>query len=140
MKDKDHELVKKYTGVSMPPADEPDPMTSPPVRHAEPGKEVPYSTIKEKLGAAVTLDFRFKTGDSENFPYSYLVRMRFDKSGIITLKFSDTKVTITGRNLLGLYDALSVHKVRWIQEGDDRYNERSESEPFISAIKIEKGI
>ena len=58
----------------------------------------------------------------------------------ITLKFSDTKVTITGRNLLGLYDALSVHKVRWIQEGDDRYDERSESEPFISAIKIEKGI
>ena len=140
LKNKDDELVKKYTRVSMPPADEPDPMTSPPAHQAEPGKDVPYSTIKEKPGAAVTLDFRLKTGDSENFPYSYLVRMRFDKSGIITLKFSDTKVTITGRNLLGLYDALGAHKVTWIQEGDDRYDERSESEPFISAIKIENGI
>ena len=140
MKDKDRQLIEKYTGFSMPPADEPDPMTSPPVRHAEPGKEMPYSIIKEKPGAAVTLDLRKKTGDRETFPYSYLVRMRFDKSGIITLKFSDTKVTVIGRNLLGLYDALSVHKVTWIQEGDDRYDERSESEPFISAIKIENGI
>jgi len=134
LNNKDKEIVEKYTGISMPQDDEPSPLTDP-----AQGEHGSYSKIEAK-GTAVTLDLRKKTGDRETFPYSYLIRMRFDKSGIITLKFSDTKVTITGRNLTGLYDGLKDYKVPSIQEGDDRYDEASEDETFISCIEIEQPI
>ena len=115
----------------MPQDDEPFPHPSP--------AQAEYGQI-EAEGTAVTLDLRKKNGDRETFPYSYLVRMQFDKSGIITLKFSDTKVTITGRNLTGLYDKLRDYKVTSIQENDDRYDSASEDDLFISSIEIEQPI
>ena len=137
MRDSDAELVEKYTRVGAPQDDKP----RRPAHRQEKGEDnPPYAEAGETSGAAVMLDVRLRTGDRETFPYAYLVRMRLDASGIITLKFSDTKVEIRGRNLGGLYDALKSHAAAWIQEGDDLHDETPEEAPFISAIKIADAI
>ena len=137
---KDNELVNKYTSGGMSQDGKPDNVASLGANQQEKTDDRPYSMLSVQQGREVALDLRLSTGDSETFPYSYLVRKKFDRSGTITLKFSDSKVFIKGIRLQELNDALTAQKVTWISEGDESYDELSEEKPFVSSIEIEEAI
>ncbi len=98
----------------------------------------PYSTDEdsaEDLGSfgylrgirerAIMLEFRFKTGDVEAFPYTALSRVSCSRSDGITLHFGGMAVRITGQNLdtevrpnLRLLSGILRQRVMWIGEAD----------------------
>lgn len=105
---------------------------APPKSEREEPQEAP-----ENLGAfgwlrgrdrdrAVMLELRRKDGSMVALGYAWLVRVEFNPSGGITLRFADQQVKIIGRNLnaevrpnVRLVDGLVRHRVPWIQEANE---------------------
>ena len=85
------------------------------------------------------LDVRQKTGDRAALPYAYLTFIHFNKSGDIRLEYSGHTVSIRGRNLGDLYNALLNHRVDYVQEADLQYEDTGEeSDPFIWEIVVKE--
>jgi hypothetical protein len=82
-----------------------------------------FSTISPDRQQKVMLELRFKTDDAEAFPYSYLVRARFNASKGILLDFGIAEVRILGLNLRPLYAGLVTQRVAMIPEVDELYAE-----------------
>ena len=118
MTDKPPDLIGKYS-VKQPP---------------EYDKKA-FSIIPSNAGE-IMLDVRLKMGDCFGMPYSYLMGMAFDASGILTLFFTTHTFTIKGRNLRPVYEGLLRHTVTFIQEENPDYDESPEPETFISAIEV----
>lgn len=74
--------------------------------------------ISSKSGAEYRLQLRFANGNRHSLGYAYLIDARFDPSTGIELVFTSFRVVIRGRNLLPLFDGISDHQVRWVQELD----------------------
>ena len=62
--------------------------------------------------------FRLKGGGRIAKPYHWLAEVEFDPSAGIRLTFTDATVRLRGRNLEGLFTAISDHQVRWVREAD----------------------
>jgi hypothetical protein len=120
MTDKPPDLITKYS-VKQPP---------------EHDKKA-FSIIPSNTGE-IMLDVRLKTSDCFGMPYSYLMGIAFDASGILTLFFTTHTFTIKGRNLRPVYEGLLRHTVTFIQEANPDYDESDESETFISAIEVQE--
>jgi hypothetical protein len=74
---------------------------------------------------AIMLELRKKNGNIVAVGYSWLERVEFDPSEGITLHVAGQKIRIRGRNLnsevranVRLFQAITRHKVAWIQEAD----------------------
>ena len=96
--------------------------------------------VKER---AVMLDFRFKTGNREAFPYTLLERIVYDPSVGISFRYPGALVKITGRNLartpgtgVSLLEALHCQRVPWINEIDELHSAVKLNEAVI-VTKIE---
>jgi len=75
---------------------------------------------------AIMLEFRRKDGNVRALAYAWLESAEFDPSEGITLQFGNRKIRLIGRNLnqvgltgLGLFTAITRHRVLWIQEADE---------------------
>lgn len=75
---------------------------------------------------AIMLEFRRKDGNSLALAYAWLESAACDPSEGITLQFGSRKIRLLGRNLnqagpngLGLFTAITRHRVLWIQEADE---------------------
>jgi len=75
---------------------------------------------------AIMLEFRKKDGNSQALAYAWLESAAFDPSEGITLQLGSRKIRLVGRNLnqagpngLGLFTAITRHRVLWIQEADE---------------------
>lgn len=75
---------------------------------------------------AIMLEFRRKDGNSLALAYAWLESAAFDPSEGITLQLGNRKIRLIGRNLnqagphgLGLFTAITRHRVQWIQEADE---------------------
>lgn len=103
---------------------------------AEPVNSSPEPEGLDDLGAfgllrgirdrAIMLEFRRKDGNSLALAYAWLESAAFDPSEGITLQLGSRKVRLIGRNLnqagpngLGLFTAITRHRVLWIQEADE---------------------
>ncbi len=93
-----------------------------------------WSLLRMGRGQEVSLDLRLKTGDCLGLSYAYLVAVQFDPSGRILLWFTSHHVTIEGRGLKPLYDALLRHRVRFVQEEAARLEFLTEGQSFVSKI------
>jgi hypothetical protein len=78
-----------------------------------------YSVVSADRQRKLMVEFRLLTGNSKARAYSYLVAADFDPSQGIVLDFSADKVTIKGRNLRPLYDALVAQRVAVVRELDE---------------------
>ncbi|MBS0265386.1 MAG: hypothetical protein JSS02_25855 [Planctomycetes bacterium] len=94
---------------------------------------------------AVMLELRHKDGTVTALAYAWLERVDFDPSEGLTLKFSGTKVKITGRNLNGerrpnvrMLAGILRHRVPWVQEASgSQLLEAGMEAVVVEQIKIE---
>lgn len=98
---------------------------------------------------AVTVEFRFRDGNAEAFPYSWLGPVRFNPSAGLLLKFTGDVVTlvlIRGSNLdapvnqdaINLTDrGLHRHRVTWVREMEEgEIRKVGEGGPTIDRIEV----
>jgi hypothetical protein len=86
----------------------------------------------------IMLDLRFNNGCRRSFAYSYLTGIEWDGE-VISLSFATEIVTIRGRNLLRLYEALVQHRVPYVQQGSEAEEAlRSQNETHVEAIEIKE--
>jgi hypothetical protein len=86
---------------------------------------------------ALMLDLRRLPALNLGLSYSYLMSVAFDPSGEMLLLFTSHKVTVKGKNLSRIYDAVLSHTLRYLQEENPDY-ESEGAETFISEIAIEE--
>lgn len=77
-----------------------------------------------------------KTGDQTAYPYAYVQKIDFNRSGLIVIDLASESVKIHGRNLGELYYGLVDHHIREIVEGDPRHQPPPEGEAFIEKIEV----
>lgn len=65
------------------------------------------------------LDVRFRDGARCAFNYAYLVKVEFIPGDRLRLQFGSEEVTVQGRRLSPLYERLTEHRARFIQEGTE---------------------
>jgi hypothetical protein len=96
-----------------------------------------FSTMSADRQQKVMLELRFKTDDAEAFPYSYLVRARFNPSNGILLDFGVAEVRISGLNLRPLYAGLVTQRVAMIPEVDELHAEATLAKDATIVTRIE---
>jgi hypothetical protein len=104
---------------------------------AEESKDKAFSMVSADRLQKVMLELRLKTNDADAFPYSYLVRARFNPSTGIHLDFGVAEVRITGENLRPIYAGLVAQRVAFIQEMDELYAEAEGRADGTVVTKIE---
>ncbi|HEV2330109.1 MAG TPA: hypothetical protein VGY56_15110 [Verrucomicrobiae bacterium] len=82
------------------------------------------------------LDIHATAGDCIALPYHFLEMVQHNPSDALLLTFAACEVRIEGRDLAGLYTALTQHRVEYIQENDIKYEKVDDRKPFISRIEI----
>jgi hypothetical protein len=86
---------------------------------------------------SVMLDVRLSDGTIESFPYAYLTRVRYVPGDRLMLRFGADEVQVEGRNLARLRDAISEHRMRFIQEGtEEDEGLKPDEAPHIGRIVI----
>jgi len=96
-----------------------------------------FSTISADRQQKVMLELRLKTDDAQAFPYSYLVRARFNPTNGILLDFGVAEARISGLNLRPLYAGLVAQRVAVIQEMDELHAEASVPPEATVVTRIE---
>ncbi|HEX8474593.1 MAG TPA: hypothetical protein VF666_11210 [Pyrinomonadaceae bacterium] len=82
------------------------------------------------------LDVRGADGHRLALSFAYLMSAEFDAAGEMVLSFTDHRVTVRGRNLRRVYDAVLTHTLRFLQE--EAQDANREDETFISEIMVEQ--
>lgn len=102
-----------------------------------------FGWLTNERDRAIMIEFRHANGDITALAYPLLESARFNPSAGMTLSFSGTKVTIVGTNLnsevrpdLRLFEAITRHRVVWVQEADSKNAEASATEPVIDEISV----
>lgn len=78
-----------------------------------------YQEARSKSREAIMLDVKLADGSIESFGYAYLTRAKYQPGDTMVLRFGKDTVTIEGRNLARLRDAVSEHRAKFIQEGTE---------------------
>ena len=96
-----------------------------------------YRNVADNRGQAIKLEFRLKSGDAEQFEYSYLTRTSFNfPTGKIIMKFMDVIVTIEGNNLIRLKNELRHNKIEWVQEAESEFGNINSESVLIKKIEL----
>ncbi len=103
----------------------------PPPRHSS------FFLVSPADARLLMLDFRARGGDATGIAYSYLQTVRFDPSIGLILLFTQHRVTLAGRNLGELYQALLDQTVRRIEEQGE-HDQEPEDAPVVSRLRIEE--
>jgi hypothetical protein len=103
----------------------------------EESKDKAFSMVSADRLQKVMLELRLKTADADAFPYSYLVRARFNPSKGILLDFGVAEVRISGQNLRPIYAGLVAQRVAFIQEMDEMYAEAEGATAGTVVTRIE---
>jgi hypothetical protein len=108
-----------------------------------------YGFLRGLHERSLSLEFRFRDGDREAYPYSHLASIRFNPSVGVLLKYTGdltTLVLIRGSNLdlpvnNGSVDlierGLLRHRVTFVREmGEAELKKAAEREPTVDAIDV----
>jgi hypothetical protein len=82
------------------------------------------------------LDLRLSKGTRKALPYAYFTEINFDAEAGIEIITSGKKVTIIGRNLAQLFEALIGYRVRYVQ-ANISHDTLDEDGLFVKDICIE---
>lgn len=91
-----------------------------------------------RQGLDSRIGFRFLSGLMKSLPYSHLVETEFDPAVGVVLQFVGHKVTLAGRNLVGLYQSLEDGTVGEIVEQHVNDMACPEEAPYIDRITWEQ--
>jgi hypothetical protein len=78
-----------------------------------------FQEARARSRESIMIDVKLANGSIESFNYAYLTRAKYLPADTIVLRFGKDLVTIEGRNLSRLRDALTEHRARFIQEGTE---------------------
>lgn len=81
------------------------------------------------------LDIALRTGNHQALPYPYLVTAKIIGNAKIELLFTESQVTITGRNLLPVYQQLIAQTVWRLEESGTGFDD-PKLESWIETITI----
>ena len=102
-----------------------------------------YACLRGARERGVMIDFRFRDGNREAFPYATLERVTYDPSEGLTLRFYGVRVLLQGRNFatvpvagVSLLDAIHRHRVPWIREVEELHGKFMPDEAVV-VMKIE---
>ena len=84
------------------------------------------------------LDLVQKSGDRTGLPYAYLVSVKLVGNASIELLFTETKVTIGGRNLATLYQHLLAQTVRRIEENVSGFDDEQRQTSWVESIALQQ--
>jgi hypothetical protein len=100
-----------------------------------------YQEARSRSREALMLDLRFANGRVKSFDYSHLAKSEFLPEGKMVLRFGRDEVTAEGKNLLRLYNAITEHRARFMQEGtEEEEGLKAEDAAHIDTIAIREGI
>jgi len=98
-----------------------------------------YKEARSRSREALMLDVRLTDGTIMSFDYAHLGKSKFLPDGKIVLRFGRDEVTAEGKNLLRLYNAITEHRARFIQQGTDAEEGlKAEDAPHIDSIVIKE--
>ncbi|HSG08272.1 MAG TPA: hypothetical protein VLA36_07935 [Longimicrobiales bacterium] len=80
------------------------------------------------------VEFRGHDGRCLAVPYARLLSIELRPDRGMALEFPEHQITVRGRNLRVLYEALARHRVTFVQEGD--LDTVPEDDPFVDRIVI----
>jgi hypothetical protein len=106
----------------------------------EPADEYPcFARLRGARQVAFMLELRFETGDSDAFDYGLLGRIKHNLSTGLKLEFANAIVSISGKNLQPLKEALLLHRVPWIGLTNDpgQVAARDPEATIVTAIAID---
>ena len=127
--------VEKFAGSRKPEPDEDDDWDKP-EPWDKPWRRT-WRTARPRGREDIMLDCRFSAGGRRALGYTWLGDMAYEP-GTIKLLFGENLVTVTGRNLEQLYDALVQHRVPFIQEGSETEETlKPDDEPHIEELTID---
>jgi hypothetical protein len=87
-------------------------------------------------GVARWIDFHGADGISFALPYRDLQSVELPSSEIIILSFRNHRVTVRGRNLTPVHDAVLAERLARLREDDEDWV--SEAETFVSEVVVER--
>lgn len=93
-----------------------------------------FGLVVEDEEGPPMVEFRGHDGRSLAVPYSRLLSIDLRPDLGVSLRFPEHHVTVRGRNLRPLYEALLRHRVTYVQEGD--LDTVSEDDPFVDRIVV----
>lgn len=83
------------------------------------------------------LELRFSNGLQTAFSYTDLAWFNHDpESGCIDLSFGGFLVTVKGRGLAKLFQAVKQKRLGWVKEADSELQDHEGNELFVEAITI----
>ena len=83
----------------------------------------------------IMLDIVLRSGNHVALSYAYMTKVEFDPSSSIVIHVMEDRVTVTGRNLRSVYQALITHRLRLIRESAEDFT-GGDIEVFIERIEI----
>ncbi|OWK38934.1 hypothetical protein [Fimbriiglobus ruber] len=109
------DLVRQARG------EKPSPAPAAPAKEAEepPEEHACYAKLRGARQIAFMLELRLTGGDSDSFDYGLLGRCTFNRSEGVTLFFATGTVTICGKNLRPLFEAILAHRVAWVAVAEE---------------------
>lgn len=99
---------------------------------------VAFGTVPSNRRSDPMIQIKRRTGAVEAFGYPYLTRIQFDPSEGLKMEFAQCSLLVRGRNLHKLLNALTGHRVRFLQEYGDRIDDLPHDETVITRIEIER--
>jgi len=109
--------------------------------NVEPTHSKPWLQIRNGEMPPVMFQLRFQNGEVISYAYSDLREIRFRDAGYVQLGIigmTRMLITIEGRHLRELAEAMGSGLIRWIEESDERDFGRPETSPAITEITIEQ--
>jgi hypothetical protein len=86
------------------------------------------------------VDFKHLNGDIDSFPYPYMTHIHFKGGDTITVEFGPTEVTIKGRKLEELRQALAEQRRRVVAvESPSHEMLKPKDAEFVESIEITGG-
>ena len=89
-------------------------------------------------GAAKWIDFRGADGISFALPYRDLQSVEMLSPEAIVLVFRNHRVTVRGRNLAPVHEAILAERLARLWEADEDWV--SEAETFVSQVAVERNM
>lgn len=100
-----------------------------------------FGVVKENHPTPPMLVVRFKNGNQKAFAYHHISKViEYEPSIGIVLSFVDgegaTTLTIQGRNLQPLWDALTTHRITFIQELENEFEATEDGELCVTGVLV----
>jgi hypothetical protein len=80
------------------------------------------------------LELKLRSGFQTCFPYKDISWMNYDPEGAVDIELNGFHISIKGRGLKPLLEALKAHTVVWIKEADSEMQDNKSNSAYVASI------